>query len=533
MRVRIRQPMGWSIHSILANRSKCARQTISDFTSKIVKPPNPNTTAPFSRKLLTLAPESGKHLPMDEHSARTNMGQITGPKSHWFYGNVRERNKDAIKFFSDTFDAHGDFYRVRFLHIPIFVVSRASLAKEILHDRPTEFIRKRIFDKLSTLLGYGLLTSEGERWRKRRKLIQPAFHQQSLNQLFEAMVAGTEGMLLKWEESANDAESLPRDISDDFMKVTLRIVSEALFGFDTAQFDQQISDTVSYILPGLFLRLQTLPLANLIPNKKNREYQRQLNLLNNIIHDIIEKRRVETIPRKDLLGMLMAAVHEDEPGIPTLKKSGLSNEDLRDEVMTMFLAGHETTANGLAWTLHLLADHPEVEMKMCEEINRVLGSEQDRIRLEQLRELSYTRMVFEEAIRLYPPIWAIPRTVAEDTTIAGVSVKKNAIVSVNTFLLHRNPDNFKDPLKFDPERFSPVRRKEIDRYAYLPFAAGPHTCIGNQFALMEAQVILTGIYRKFRPLRPKDEAPIRPYGTLTLRPEPAIRRLITLQQHKE
>ncbi len=458
-----------------------------------------------------------------------NSKGITGPKGHWFYGSLRERNADAVAFFSKAFQEHGDFYALRLLHIPLFITSRASLAKEILHDRPDEFIRKRVFDKLSELLGHGLLTSEGAPWRKRRKLIQPAFHQQSLNALFEAMVNGADSMLRNWEESAAKSPS-ERDISDDLMKVTLKIVSDALFGFDTGKYAQPISEAVSFVLPRLFFRLQALPFANTIPTKLNREYNRKIGSLNSIIFEIIERRRRTPQSHKDLLGMLMAAVHEDDPAAPgNSPKTGLSNQDLRDEVMTMFLAGHETTANGLAWTLHLLADHPEVETKLREEVDRVLGRGTEKIKLEQLRELVYTRMVFEEAIRLFPPIWAIPRTVAKDTTIDGVHLPKNAIISVNTFLLHRNPANFKDPLKFDPERFSPERRKEIDRYAYLPFAAGPHTCIGNQFALMEAQVLLAGIYRRFDLARLANEPTIRPYGTLTLRPEPAIRRRVSLR----
>lgn len=453
-------------------------------------------------------------------------GHISGPKGHWFYGSLRERNKDAVAFFIKTFREHGDFYRLRLLHVPLFVTSRASLAKEILHDRPTEFVRKRVFDELSAIFGHGLLTSEGERWRKRRKLIQPAFHQQSLNGLFDAMVNGTEEMMRKWDDSLRSENSISRDVSDDLMKATLRIVSEALFGFDTAKFEKPIAQAVSFLLPGTFFRLQALPLSNYLPIKRNREYKRQLSLLNKIIREIIEKRRAENEPRRDLLGMLMTAVHEDEPGSTVQPKTGLSNEDLRDEIMTMFLAGHETTANGLAWTLHLLAENPDVEKKMCEEIDRVLGGEGGRLRLEQLRELTYTRMVFEESIRLFPPVWSIPRTILKPTTIAGVPLPKNGIISVNTFLLHRNPENFKEPLKFDPERFSPERRKEIDRYAYLPFAAGPHTCIGNQFALMEAQVILASIFRRYRLRKPANEPQIRPVGTITLRPDPAIVRVI-------
>lgn len=440
------------------------------------------------------------------------------PDGHWLLGNLQERNEDAIKFFSRCFDDHGDFFKVRFLYIPIFVTARPDLVREILFDRPHEFVRKRVFDELSALLGRGLLTTEGEKWRKHRRLAQPAFHMKSINGFFDVMVKSTDAMLESWEQGLNHDASL-RDISDDFMKLTLQIVSESLFGFNTNQDSQKIGDAVSFILPQIFFQLEGIPFLKNLPSKKNREFKRRLSDLNKIIFAIIEKRRNEKENRHDLLGMLMAAV-DDGPGA-----TGLSNADLRDEVMTMFMAGHETTANGLAWTMHVLADHPEVEAKIREEVARVVG---DRpLKLEHLRELTYTRMVFEETLRLYPPVWAMPRTALEKTTLRGVEIPKGAIVSVNPFLLHRNPKVFKDPLKFDPERFSPERRKDFDRYAYIPFGAGPHTCIGSQFALMEAQVILASIYRKYRAERPHGEPVVRPLATITLRPEPAIRRRIS------
>lgn len=452
--------------------------------------------------------------------------KLTGPKGHWLLGNLPERKRDAVGFFARGFTEHGDMYKARFFHIHAVITARPDLAKEILHDRHAEFVRKFAFTQLSELLGRGLLTTEGSRWRKHRKLAQPAFHSKSMLSFFNAMVDSTEAMLKLWEAEAEKNSSTPvlRDLSDDMMKLTLRIVSESLFGFDTAQHAAAISEAVSEVLPQVFFRIQALPFANLIPNKRNRDFNRRLSELNHIISDIIEKRRAETEPRHDLLGMLMSAVDED--AAENSANAGLSNDDLRDEIMTMFMAGHETTANGLAWTLHLLADHPEVEAKLRAEIDRILGPGQERPRMEQIRELTYTRMVFEESLRLYPPVWAVPRTAVKDTTLQGVRVKKNSIVSVNIFLLHRNPKCFSNPLKFDPERFSPERRKEIDRYAYLPFNAGPHTCIGNQFALMEAQIILAMLYRRFTFERPADEPEIHMQGMITLRPDPSIHRFV-------
>jgi cytochrome P450 len=443
---------------------------------------------------------------------------LSGPSGHWLFGSLRERNADAIRFFSKCFADHGDFFRVRFLHVPVFVIARPDLVKEVLFDRPSEFIRKRVFDDLSKLLGRGLLTTEGDKWRKHRRLAQPAFHMRSINGFFNVMVQATESMLGDWEQGLNQEATL-RDISDDFMKLTLQIVSESLFGFNTQKDSRKIGDAVSYILPQIFYHLEGVPLLKNFPNKRNREFSRRLKELNEIIFGIIEERRKSKSENFDLLGMLMSAVDEEDS-----EGKGLSNKDLRDEVMTMFMAGHETTANALAWTLHALAENPDVEIKLREEVGRVVG--QGPLMLEHLRGLTYAKQIFEESLRLYPPIWAMPRTSAKDTSLGGVAIPKDAVVSVNPFLLHRNPSVFKDPLKFDPDRFSPLRRKEIGRYDYIPFGAGPHTCIGSQFALMEAQVILASIYRRYRIEVPADEPSVRPLATITLRPEPAIRRRI-------
>lgn len=448
--------------------------------------------------------------------------ELPGPIGHWLFGSLRERNADAIKFFSKCFDDHGDYFKVRFMHVPIFVAARPDLVKEVLFDRPNEFVRKRVFEDLSKLLGRGLLTTEGDKWLKHRKLAQPAFHMKSISGFFDVMVKATDTMLNSWDQNLNHGAQMQhceRDISDDLMKLTLQIVSESLFGFDTEKDSTRIGDAVSFILPQIFYHLEGIPFLKNLPNKRNREFNRRLKDLNQIIYAIIEQRRTEKVQRHDLLGLLMSAVDEEESG------KGLSNTDLRDEVMTMFMAGHETTANGLAWTMHHLAKHPDVEKKLREEVSRVVGDQP--LKLEHLRELTYVRQVFEESLRLTPPIWAMPRTSLHETTLGGVRIPKNAIVSVNPYLLHRNPAVFKDPLTFDPNRFEPARKKEIGRYDYIPFGAGPHTCIGSQFAIMEAQVILALIYRRFRLETPAGEPDVRPLATITLRPEPSVRRQIS------
>lgn len=444
-------------------------------------------------------------------------GQPVGPEGHWFWGHLRERNEDAVGFFRACSKKYGDFFRVRFGPIPVYIIARPDLAKEVLFVRHDEFQRKRVFDELSLLLGRGLITTEGERWRKHRRLMQPPFHMQSLQGFFDLMVRNTDDMMAAWPKSGATGAETKRNLVDDFMKLTLRIVAESLFGYDTADSADEISESVSWLLPQIFFQLEVLPIIRSLPTKNKREFNRRREKLDRIIFAIIEKRRQSGENRHDLLGMLMAAVDEED-------KSKMSNEDLRDEVMTMFMAGHETTANGLSWTMHLLGQHPEVEAKIREELARVVGDAP--LKLEHLRELTYMRSVFEEAIRLYPPVWAIPRTSLKATTLAGYDIPKGAVVSVNPYLLHRRSDTFPDPERFDPDRFSPEKRKTMDRYAFLPFGAGPHICIGQQFAMMEVQIILAQLLRRYAFTRPADEPPVTTHATITLRPTPGVFRFV-------
>ncbi len=435
---------------------------------------------------------------------------LSGPRGHWLLGSLRERNKNAYEFFQNCYREHGDFFKVRMLHIPVFIIARPDLAREVLVERSETFIRKRVFQELSTLLGRGLLTTDGDVWRKKRRLMQPSFHQKNLENFFWVMRRNAFEMCDKIQ---NTHLQEPVDLVPELMKATLAVVSECLFGFDTTSRSEEISHAVASILPKLFYRLEVPPFFNHLPTSANREFNKQLDVLDSIIFSILKTRRNSKVEAKDLLSLLINT--QDESGQP-----GFNDQELRDEVMTLFLAGHETTANGLAWTFHLLSENPDYILKVQEEVDRVLG---DRpIELTDLKNLEWTRMVFEEAIRIYPPIWATPRTAIAETELAGVKIPKGAIVSVHTLLMHRNEKYFARPMEFRPERFLPENRKSMDKFAYIPFAAGPHTCIGNHFALMEAQVILASFFQRFSFEKSMAAPTIQPRATITLRPDPGI-----------
>lgn len=447
---------------------------------------------------------------------------LPGPKGHFLFGSLKERKKDTLQFFTNCFNQYGDRFRIKLGPYKVNVFANAEDIKFILQENPQVFIRDLVFNKLKGLLGNGLIVNDGETWRQQRKLMQPAFHHQSIQNFFSIMVRNTDEILVNWQKQKDLKQNT--DVSNDLMKLTLRIVSQSLFGFDTKFKEDQISEHVSKILPKILTFLETfLPRFELWPIPSNIEYWKMVKNLDKVILTIIENRRknptqnAENGSGKDLLNMLLFAVDEET-------KQGMTNKQLRDEVMTMFMAGHETTANALAWTLFYLSQNPQIEKKLIEEVQQVLGV--GEIKMEHLKQLIYTKMVFEESLRLRPPIWSIPRTATVTTEINGALINKGETVTSNIYLTHQNPKYWDNPQEFNPERFSEENKKKIPKFAYIPFGAGPHVCIGNQFAMMEALVILAKIYQKFklRPAFKTDE--IKMEATITLRPKPNLQMRI-------
>jgi cytochrome P450 len=362
------------------------------------------------------------------------------------------------------------------------------------------------------VLGNGLLTSEGDFWRRQRRIAQPAFHKERIAAFGDVMVRAAEDTARAWTAVAKSGGTL--DVAAEMMRLTLRIAGETLLSSDVTGHAAVVGDAVSLLLREANRRiLQPIEVPLRVPTPNNRRVLRVLSELDAIVFRMIEDRRRMTGGRpSDLLTMLMEA-RDEETG------EGMTDKQLRDEVLTIFLAGHETTANALSWTFYLLSLHPEVARRTSAELADVLGGRAPQVA--DLGRLVYTTAVLKEAMRLFPPAWIVGRRAVEDDTIDGYDIPRDSIVFVSPWLTHRHPAFWQNPEGFDPERFLPERAATIHRYAYFPFGAGPRLCIGQGFAMIEAVLLLATLAQRIR----LDLVPghrVVPHPSITLRPRYGI-----------
>jgi cytochrome P450 len=364
------------------------------------------------------------------------------------------------------------------------------------------------------LLGHGLVTSDGEFWRRQRRIAQPAFHRARIAAFSETMRRVAEALAASWAAAARGDGVV--DVAGDLIDATLRIVCETLLGGDPPEEIQVVKQAFPVASHEIVSRMNSpVPAPLWIPTPANRRFLRARRALDDVVYKIIARRRAAGAG-EGLLGMLLSA-RDEETG------AGMSDEQLRDEVLTMLLAGHETTATALTFTFHLLGAHPEAAGRLREEAAGVLGAGESPS-LEQLERLPYARMVIEEAMRLYPPIWVLSRSVAEDDEIGGFRIERGGMMMVSPWVTHRLPDLWEEPARFLPERFAPERVAAMPRFAYFPFLGGPRQCIGNHFALMEAQILLATLARRLRVSPLQDGlAPLALDPSLTLRPKGGLR----------
>jgi cytochrome P450 len=427
-------------------------------------------------------------------------------------GHLIERLRDPLGCYLKLALRHGPVVKVKVGGWRVYIISDPEGVKRVLADNVKNYPKGDAFARLKPIFGNGLLTSEGEFWKRQRKLAQPAFHRQNLSALFEDMRRSIQDLLQRWEEGFATTGS-PFNVAAEMTRLTMSIVSRALLGLDVGSEADEVGRALPLVLAeGNRRLLSYFSLPNFIPTPAGIKSYRALKVLDGIVYRIIAKRRVDGALRVDLLSMLMSA-RDEETG------EAMDEKQLRDEVMTIFLAGHETTANALSWTWYLLGSHPEVRRKLCEEIDGQLCSK-DPV-FEDVPKLRYTRQVFEEALRLYPPAWTFSRTVSEDDVICGYRISKGSLVVINPYLMHHHPAYWHDPERFDPERFAPERVESRHRYVYIPFGAGPRQCIGNQFAMTEAIFILAMVCRRYEMALEPGQT-VKPEALLTLRPVPGV-----------
>ncbi|MCA9907354.1 MAG: cytochrome P450 [Anaerolineae bacterium] len=425
-----------------------------------------------------------------------------GPKGEILFGSMRPFAQDRLNFLIECREEYGDLVHLRILGRHAYLINDPDLVRFVLVEHPELFHKTPLFKRATrNVIGNGLLTSEGEFHKRQRQLAQPAFHHQRIANYGDEMVDFTRQMLDSWQPGA------VLDIHEAMMQLTMQIVARTLFHAEVVEDAHQIGTAITTALRFATQRTaRPLSLPDWVPTRTNREVKQQTALLHTTIDRIINEHRTTNADQGDLLSMLMLA--EDEHG------ERMSDQQLRDEAMTIFIAGHETTADALTWTFFLLAQHPEIERKLQDEIALLHGLPPT---VNDLAHLPYTEMVIKESMRLYPPAWIVPRLAISDFELGGYPIRHNSIVFTSPYTMHRHPRYFPDPERFLPERWTPEQEKTLPRYAYFPFGGGPRVCIGNGFAMMEARLVLATIVQQVQ-LRLVAGQQITPEPVITLRP---------------
>jgi cytochrome P450 len=422
---------------------------------------------------------------------------------------------DPLKYFTGLVREYGDFIGMRVFNFRILLINHPDDIENVLVTHPRKFVKGRVLQANKRVFGRGLLTSEGDFWLRQRRLAQPAFHRARIAGYASTMVEYAERLLAEWQDGEE------RDIHKEMMRLTLQIVGKTLFDADVERDAREIGKSLELLLElGANFR-RTVLVPQWLPTPTNLRLERAIRQIEKVLYRIIAEKRASGRDAGDLLSMLLAA--QDEDG------SRMTDKQLRDEAITLFLAGHETTANTLSWTWWLLAQNPAVEAKLHAELRSVLGGRAPS--LDDLPKLSYTNHVITESMRLYPPAWGTARTAIEDHEIAGYTVPRGSGVSFAQWTVHRDARWYEAPEEFRPERWEGDLLKRIPRFAYFPFGGGPRQCIGNTFALMETALVLATIAQQYR-FRLVEGHAVVPLASITLRPRYGVRVVLEARSAK-
>ncbi len=426
---------------------------------------------------------------------------------------LSEFQHQPIEYLGNLWREYGDLVRLPITPgVTFFLAAHPDHAEHILSQHQERYGKPDIFLKSMGLMqGQGLFTSEGNIWRKQRRLMQPAFHQQQLLHLHTVMLNSVESMLREWEEKPA-GEVI--DIAAEMTRLTLKIVSLALFSIDISDESNRVGQASRSALEYVYSRIMNpLALPTWVPTPNLLKFRQAKQTLDSTVIEIIRSRRQNPADRVDLLSMLLACRDEDTG-------EGMSDRELQDEIITLINAGHETTATALAWTWSLLGTHPAVMANLQDEVETVLGGSSPTV--EKLSQLQYTRRVFDEAQRLRPIALGIPRVALEDDEIQGYFIPKGSIFTISQYFIFRHPEFWDNPEQFDPDRFLPEQVARRPKFAYFPFGAGQHICIGKNFALMESTTILAAIAQRFQiELVPNQSVEVDP--RFTLRPRYGVK----------
>jgi cytochrome P450 len=437
-----------------------------------------------------------------------------GPKGTRLMGVMREFNRDALGFIERAQRDYGDIVWTRFLYVPALFLYHPNEIEYVLATNSKNFVkamslRSNFFQRL---VGNGLLTSEGEEWKRQRRLTSPAFHRHRIANYADTMVNYTNRLTSTWKAGET------RDAHRDMMRLTLEIVVRCLFSADVSNDVDQVGEILKQLVKP-FASQATLKwiLNNRLPTPEHIRFHRLARKIDQVVYRLIAERR--TNDEGDLLAMLLAA--RDEDG------SQMNDRQLRDEVMTLFLAGHETTALTLAWSWYLLGGNPESEKTFHQELDEVLGSREPT--MADLPRLKFTEQILKESMRLYPPAYGLGREAINDCEIGGFPVPAGTQVFAFQWATQRDARFFDDPGAFKPDRWTEDFEAQLPKYAYFPFGGGPRACIGASFAMMEMILVLATIGRKFR-LELVPEHPVETYPAMSLRPKDGVKVVVRERQ---
>jgi cytochrome P450 len=430
-----------------------------------------------------------------------------GPSGTFLLGSLPDFARDVLGFHTRCRDEFGDVVQLKIGPRTVYLLNSPALIHEVLVTNHRNFIKHSFFWRhVRAIFGHGLLTSEGESWLNQRRLMAPAFHRERVASYGEVMVAYTERMLEKWPAAST------RNIHHDLMGVTLEIVAKVLFDADVGRDAEAIGqafDAVTDEIAARFRRPVFIP--DWMPLPGNFRYRAGVRALDRLVYRIIAEHHAHPTQGGDLLSMLMSV--QSESG------EKMNDRQLRDEAITLLLAGHETTALALSWTFYLLSLHPQVQRTLHEELDHVLGTR--TAAPHDLPALRFTENVVRESMRLYPPAYGIGREAVEDCEIGEYFVPAGTTIFMSAWVLHRDPRWYEEPLAFRPDRWEDGLADRLPRHAYMPFGGGPRICIGNSFAMMEAVLILATVARRFE-VRPASDQPVIPFPTITLRPRGGV-----------
>lgn len=437
--------------------------------------------------------------------------QIPGPQGLSLVKSLYEYSRTPLEFSLKCARQYGDIVSLSIGSIRNYLLNDPSLIEEVLSKQNQNFTKDISYRILKKTFGNGLLLSDGELWKRHRKLMQSAFSSDRIASYASGIVGETSRMLATWREEVID-------IHYEMSLLTVKVITQSMFGVDATETAKEIMEALDTIMLQYFHQAEMFfLLPTWLPTIGNWKAHLATKRLNEIVYDIIEQRR--QFPKDDLLSIMLRI--EDENG------DGLSDRELRDEVMTLLLAGHDTTANALTWTLMLLAQNPEAEAKLVAEVRSVL--QEGLPTIDDLAKLQYTEMVLKESMRLYPPAWALGREVTHDCTIGNYHFTRGTTIIVSQWVMHRDKRFFDNPEQFLPERWNDNLEQRLPRCAYFPFGAGPRVCIGKTFSMMEATLTLAMVVQQFSFTLVQQHS-IELLPSITLRPKQGVKMMLTRRE---